>query len=956
MSDERIDIEINDKIDPSIAKKLREIKTGADQGSLSVKKLKADLATINATPVKTLAAETQTTTAAINKQLAAQNTLTTSTTRSSAATVKAAADATKNAGAIDAEAAAQVRLAAVIDRTIARQKAQQAANGATALGSGEAQLVGSRAAFAAQNAAMFSAAKEVQATTLATEAVTVGSFARIKASAMNTYDFLRDAAAAQASRFKGFFGAGGAATIAAEGEAVAKLGTHAKGSSTAIRELFVLAREGGRGDFTRMAGSASILAGALGLMNTVLIPAAILLGTVAAGMKLFEESIRTQADPALKAYANTLGLTHKEMRKLGDETVDAKGKLKEFNAVSLTFGDVFHGLTKTISDTFNLSPTLQKLKSDFFDAMSTLAKNTQREVATVYAIFVAGYKNIGNVWRGLPAMLGDFFVTAANYAIQQIENLTNKAIDGVNRFAAGANNVLSKVGLGNVFGQIDHVELPKIENRFAATSTKIRNQIATDYADAFKSANGAMSKFMKDWKTNSIQAGKDRLKALADAIKDNRTPKKTTDPKSKDDYLADTNKKLDDELSRMHMLKDAREEQQRLDQIEEEFVKRRMPLTAAEIAGFKSKIHAIQEFKYQQVEMDRIYEAATGPLRTYNAALAAAKDLYDKKAISAQRLSQEQVKANRAYQEAIDPLFALKEAMAVNEQAATKYGDAVQANNYYETIRQQLLAHGIVLSAQYVAGQNAEVDVLMRKNAALQQQLFVQSQLQSVIGPILDEQKTIQNKQAMYDELERLRQGDLQHEATYQRARYALDAKYTELRLAGARGFFAALIPLSSSGNKKLAAIGKAAAIATAVIDGIVAVQKALASAPPPWNIIQAAAIAAMTGINVAKIISTNAGGFAQGGGFIVDGKAGVDQNNVSMQLSKGERVRVETPAQQRASDRRGGSANVTVVPKIINVFDKRELLAVIGTQEGEDLILNVISRNPQAVAGMIGR
>lgn len=206
----------------------------------------------------------------------------------------------------------------------------------------------------------------------------------------------------------------------------------------------------------------------------------------------------------------------------------------------------------------------------------------------------------------------------------------------------------------------------------------------------------------------------------------------------------------------------------------------------------------------------------------------------------------------------------------------------------------------------------------------------------------------------MYDEIERMRQQDLINETTYQRARYALDAKFTELRLAGARGFFSTLAGLSSSGNKKLAAIGKAAAIATATIDGIVAVQKALASAPPPWNIIQAAAIAAMTGMNVAKILSTNAGGFKDGGGFIVDGKAGVDQNNVSMQLSKGERVRVETPAQQRASDRRNGATSVQVNPKIINVFDKRELLAVLNTSEGEELILNVISRNPNAVAGMI--
>ncbi len=70
---------------------------------------------------------------------------------------------------------------------------------------------------------------------------------------------------------------------------------------------------------------------------------------------------------------------------------------------------------------------------------------------------------------------------------------------------------------------------------------------------------------------------------------------------------------------------------------------------------------------------------------------------------------------------------------------------------------------------------------------------------------------------------------------------------------------------LSDSGNKTLAAIGKAAAISTATIDGIVAVQKALASAPPPANYALAAAVGAATAANVAKI----AGVKFQDGGIV---------------------------------------------------------------------------------------
>jgi len=80
------------------------------------------------------------------------------------------------------------------------------------------------------------------------------------------------------------------------------------------------------------------------------------------------------------------------------------------------------------------------------------------------------------------------------------------------------------------------------------------------------------------------------------------------------------------------------------------------------------------------------------------------------------------------------------------------------------------------------------------------------------------------------------------------------------------------LVALSSSGNKKLAAIGKAAAIAQATIDGINAVQKALSAFPPPFNIAAAALVGGLAAANVAKIAGVK--GFATGG-YTGDGPVG---------------------------------------------------------------------------------
>jgi hypothetical protein len=954
MSDERIDIQINDKIAASIPTKLEQIAASATKGQASVAKLKAELASINTTAVTKLKDATDTSVAAINRELNAQRGLTKATEAEAASDIKAATEKGKKTAAIDAEAAAQARLAAVIDRTIARQQAQAAANASTSLGKGKNPFQ-AEADLAAASAAVSASTRTMETAVAEAEVATVSRFARIKSAATTTYDFLRDAAYQQASNFKGFFGSGGAATIEKEAEAVGKLGGHARGSSTAVRELFTLMREGGRGDFTRMAGSATILATALGLMNSVMIPAAIILGTLAAAMKLFQVSIQSEADPQLKAYANTLGLTHKEMRKLGDETVSAKGKLEEFNSIKLTFGDVFHGLTKTINDTFNLSPTLNKLKNDVYNAMVTLAKNTAREMAEVYGVFYAVYNNVGKVWKNLPSLLGSAVVAAANEVIKALEDMVNDGIGALNKLIHGANTILDKVGMH--VGDIGTVAIPRIKDAWAGATKSIRDSIASDYTEGFNKAQGAMSKFMGDWKKNSIQAAKDRLEEMADAIKNNRNPKKpdTSDPKTKSDYLNDTNKKLDDELSRMHLLKDAREEQSRLDQIEEEFAKRRQPLTEAEIAGFRAKIHAIQEFKYQQAEMDRIYEASTGPLRTYNASIAAAKDLLAQGAISQSDFTKEVTRAGRAYKEATDPLFAMKEAMAAAENALGNYGVAAQQASYYEQIRQAYLAKNIELSPQYVAGLNAEVDALMRRNGALQQGNTIQQSIGEIVNPMLQENEMLANKAQYYAELERMGKQYNLSEAQRAQARYALDLKFNQARLSAASQFFGTLAGLSSSGNKKLAMIGKAAAIAQATIDGIMAVQKALASAPPPWNVIQAGAIAVMTGVNVAKIISTPVGSYEHGGSFMIDGRAGVDNNNINFNASKGERVTIETPAQQRARDANGGQGGSPILnAKIVNQFDAREFVSAMDTDEGETLILNVIKRNPDAIAAII--
>jgi len=238
----------------------------------------------------------------------------------------------------------------------------------------------------------------------------------------------------------------------------------------------------------------------------------------------------------------------------------------------------------------------------------------------------------------------------------------------------------------------------------------------------------------------------------------------------------------------------------------------------------------------------------------------------------------------------------------------------------------------------------------MRRNQALLQQQYIQSQIGSIVDPLMQDQMMLDNKAAFYAEIDRLRQENVLREEDAQRAIYALNARYSEMRLQGASQFFGQLASLTSSGNKEVAAIGKAAAIAQATIDGYVAVQKALASAPPPLNFAAAAAVAFKTGAQVAGIMSTNVGSFATGGQFMVQGRSGVDANNINMNVTRGERVTVETPAQQRANDNAGGAPQVDARTTVQNFFDEESFIAAMDSPAGERVVKNIIRRNPSIV------
>lgn len=144
-------------------------------------------------------------------------------------------------------------------------------------------------------------------------------------------------------------------------------------------------------------------------------------------------------------------------------------------------------------------------------------------------------------------------------------------------------------------------------------------------------------------------------------------------------------------------------------------------------------------------------------------------------------------------------------------------------------------------------------------------------------------------------------------EKIYAQKRVAIDRSRGTLQLDAASSLFGQLATLSTSHNKKMAAIGKAAAIAQAVIETYKSANEAysaMALIPyvgPELGIAAAAAAVAAGLANVAAIRSQSVGGYSAGG--LVHGPGTSTSDSVPARLSAGEVVVRESAVRYYGAD-----------------------------------------------------
>lgn len=250
----------------------------------------------------------------------------------------------------------------------------------------------------------------------------------------------------------------------------------------------------GVGGLTKEIGG---MIGGFARAHPVMTAIAVATAAAAVSVSAFARETNSERKAELDAYAASLGLTNKELEKLGPISISATTYLQALhNTVAKATGldKIYRALGNTISVVFS--------------GALVAAKNT---AAAIYAFFAGGVDNIKVTWSRLPAILGEAAVGAANAAIRAIEGMINKGIDGLNTLATTVNQIL-----GTTIGKIGHIDIPELKNQFSGAGRAAADAYVSNYQARFNQAKSGMSAFGKEVADEAVRLTKEQYRAAAE--------------------------------------------------------------------------------------------------------------------------------------------------------------------------------------------------------------------------------------------------------------------------------------------------------------------------------------------------------------------------------------------------------------------------------------------------------
>lgn len=288
-----------------------------------------------------------------------------------------------------------------------------------------------------------------------------------------------------------------ALTAAQERLAAAHVGVAAAAAEATIAEDALAVAQGRAAQASKAALATQVTS--LGRVGAIAVPLGVTLGLVAAAFKGIKDS--AASDTEMKKFAASLGLTHKEMKKLKDETV--------------TWGDVFGSTMDVILARAGTSA--EAISSAFGSAFGKVGEFGKFSAQIILAAFAASIKGVISLFSNLPGIIGNAGVAAANLAIEAFEKFANKGVSVLNTISAGINSVF-KTDLP----QIADVSLGRVTTKFSGNFGNVANEIGGQFNKTFRDVERGFDKIS----AGASARARKRLKEQADEIIGDRTPKK----------------------------------------------------------------------------------------------------------------------------------------------------------------------------------------------------------------------------------------------------------------------------------------------------------------------------------------------------------------------------------------------------------------------------------------------
>lgn len=498
----------------------------------------------------------------------------------------------------------------------------------------------------------------------------------------------------------------------------------------------------------------------------------------------------------------------------------------------------------------------------------------------------------------------EFFKTA-NTGWAGFLTIGARVVDSVIGMLMGLGVVIANI-LRDAFNKVKTLgqsEMTSIGDSFKGGQDLWGNRVGAGVAQTLELArlNAAIAENKKINDANSLRKGSTVKNPKLGGGKGGKGSGST---ESRADTLFKITNGLERELALTGMLQPLRENQAKLDQIQETLLQKKIKLQPQELENIKAKIKAVQEATLVQSVMDRMYSEANDPLRDYNSALQAADILLKKSAISQQQFTGQIAKAKDAYNASIDPLYEENKALQQQSELLKLLPKQREIEaQMLDLVNTKLKANIVLLPEQLRAYREALI-VMQEKNAVASEENTL---LESSVGArqkVIEQMQALQNLRAnpesgftkgdsatavsgmlegmgidtaamqvgmdaqldmysnYYKRLDEMRAGQLINDQEHAMARAQLTVKETQVRTQAYHQFFAGVSEMQSSNIKELAMLGKAAAITQAVINTYEGATKALAQGGIYGSVMAAIVVAQ----GLAQVAAIRSQGFKRGG------------------------------------------------------------------------------------------